>query len=261
MLRWGVVVAVGVGLAIGAGAARAESGRRLLGTVQITGDVEAALPDGPWRPLTGGAAVAGMRIRTAARGVAVVQLANGDVVGLAESSSCELGDAVPVRIRLLGGRLALRLAPLSALMVEAGAAQVRPPATSPVALGSQREALVTLDAGTVVVRPYRGSFEVAGPGDGSATQVAAGQQATLAPQAAAPIITAAAASESTVKGNAEEGGVLAALGLSPLAAGLIGGGAVVVGGAIGGAAAAGAFSSDGDDSDGGGGAQGSPFRP
>ena len=54
MRTWSVVVGVGLGLGIGAGRVHAEA-KRLLGTVRATGSVEAALPGGPWRPLTGGA--------------------------------------------------------------------------------------------------------------------------------------------------------------------------------------------------------------
>jgi len=265
MRMWTVV---GVVLACGFGASPVHAeAKQLLGTVRATGAVEAGLPGGPWRPLTGGAVVEGMRLRTGADGVAVVQLSDGDVLGLAESSSCELPGAGQTHVRVLQGRLAVRLRAESALVVDAAESSVRPPATTPVST-SQREALVTLDQGTVLVRPYRGSFEVATAADGSAVQVAPGQQATLAPQAKTPIVvaadtTGAPGKEKAASHKAEEGGgVLAALGISPAVAEAIGGGAVVVGGAVGGAAAAGAFSSGGgDSSNSGGGAQGSPFRP
>ena len=262
MRRWSVVAAiavVGVGLATQAGA----EAKRLLGTVRVTGPVEAALPGEAWHPLTGGAAVEGMRIRTGAQGVAVVQLSNGDVLGVAESSSCELGAAA--RVRLLDGRLALRLQPDSGLVVDAAAATIRGPAVSPVAAGL-REAMIGLSEGTLLVRPYRGGLEIGGPAEGVVTQVAAGQQAVLAPQAKAPTVTLASATpgvapELQTGGQAAGGGFLASLGLSSTAAMLIGSGVAVVGGAVGGAAASGAFSTGGSGTSGGGGAQGSPFRP
>lgn len=265
MRRWSVVAALAACvMGLGTGRAGAEA-KRLLGTVRVTGPVEAALPGEAMRPFTGGAAVDGMQIKTGAGGVAVVQLSDGDVLGLAESSTLELSNGNSGRVRLLDGRLALRLRSESALEIDAAAATVRPPAVSPVAVG-QREALVSVTEGTALVRPYRGAFEMAGPDEGTITQVQAGQQATLAPQAEAPVVVAAAAGTSSLKADASTaakaggGGLLATLGLSPTMATILGTGAAAVVG-VGGAAAAGAFSSDGDGSDGGGGAQGSPFRP
>src|SRR5437868_14123154 len=119
-MRMLVVVGLGLGLAIGAGRVHADA-KRLLGTVRATGAVEAALPGGPWRPLTGGAVVEGMRLRAGADGVAVVQLSDGDVLGLTESSTCELPAEGQPHVRLIDGRLAVRLRAESALVVDAAA--------------------------------------------------------------------------------------------------------------------------------------------
>ncbi len=257
--RWTFAATAVAAMALGAADARGDA-KRLLGTVRATGQVESALPGQDWRPLTGGAVIEGMRLRTGADGMAVVQLSDGDVLGLAEASTCELPVGGDGHVRLIDGRLALRLRAESGLVVDAAAASVRPPAVNPVALG-QREALVTLDRGTATVRPYHGTFEVSGPGEG-VIQVAAGQEATVAPQAKSPVVAAATTPPDTdAKKAAEGGGVLAALGIPPTIAEIIGGGAAVVGGAVGGAAAAGAFSGGDGGSTDTGGAQGSPFRP
>ena len=255
------VVGVGLGLGLGAGATGAETKRTLLGTIRSSGAVEAGLPGQDWRPLTGGALVEGMRIRTAAKdSAAVLTLASGDVLGLAEGTVCEVGTSRPVRVRLLEGKLALRLRADSPLVVDAGAASVRAPAATPAATGATREALLTLRDGTAVLATYRGAFELTGTGDGTPVQVAAGQQATVLPQGGAPAVSSAPSGKAAAAGAAGGGGALAALGISETTAAVIGGGVAVVGG-LGGAAAAGAFSGDGDSGDDTGGAQGSPFRP
>jgi len=246
--------------------AAAEEAHRVLGTVRVQGEVESALSPGGWQPFSGGPLLEGMRIRTGARGAAVLELASGDLLGLGEGCTCELGTGRPLAVRLKAGRLAVRLRPGAALIVETPGGVVRPPAAT-LSTGSRfQEAMVTVSRGTTILHTYQGTFELVGPG-GAVSTVDAGHEASLEPGATTARLTPVAATTADAPaGEANRkrrtgAGILGAFGLSPLTAALVGGGVVVAGGAVGGAAAGGAFSSHGSAAASASGQQGSPFRP
>src|SRR6185436_7760776 len=203
-----------------------------------------------WHPLRNGALLDGTEVRTGPDGRAVLELTNGDIAALGGSSSAELvGEGT--RLRLRAGRLAVRLQPASALVVETPIATVALPALRPVAVSAPSEALVTLGDGTTTVRSFRGAFEATRPG-AAPLVVADNQAVTLGADAGAPPTPLAA------EPKGEEKSVWAALGISPGMGALLGG-ALAVGGGVGGAAAAGAFSGE-SEADGTAVDQGSPFR-
>jgi hypothetical protein len=249
---WALVGAALVGTIGEPGASRAEApaGRRVLGTTRVVGLVEARQDGAEWRALQNGALLDGMQLRTGPEGRAVLELTNGDVAALGGSSSAELGGE-GARLRLLTGRLAVRLQPSSALLVDTPAATVALPALRPVAVGGPSEALLTLGNGTTTVRSFRGTFEARRPG-AEPIVIADNQTVTVGAEAGAPPAPAAPEAKS-------EESAWAALGISPgMGAAL--GGVLAVGGGVGGAAASGAFS--GESSETGTAAdQGSPFRP
>jgi hypothetical protein len=239
------------------GAARAEEAAgaaRVLGTVRVTGDVEAKRADAEWRTVSGGPVLEGTALRTGEGGAAVVKLAAGDVLGLAERSSLEFGSAP--RVRLVSGRLALRLPASSGLEVDTPHGLVRVPAVAGATGDETREGLVAVEGETTTLHVYRGVLDAV-PSGGRPAPVGAGAVATLGPGTRVDVTPAPGGGAAT----AAKTGLVAGLGLSPLGALFVTTGVAVAGG-LGAAAATGAFSNeDGGGSAPAGGNQGSPFRP
>lgn len=277
-VRGVIFAAVVAALSVGGSrvADAAQSGRKVLGTVRIAGAVEGSLETDRWMPLFGGAVVEGLSIRTGEKAGAVLQLSNGDLIGLTESTTARVGSGTPLHVRLESGKIAFRLQAGSTTVLDTpqGAARLSP--TRPASTGSvQYEALIEYTGGTTTLQAYRGDFELVGAGD-IATPVESGQRATLAANSSTPTIVLADASSSGTPpavGESDDTGQKKAgagasesslpFGLSPLWATVIGVGALA---AIGGGIAAGVSGGGGggDSNDaavgGGGGNQGSPFR-
>lgn len=168
--------------------------RRTIGTARVAGNVESMVRPGTWRPMTGGAVVEGMGIRTGAKDTgAVLELANGDMIGLAESSEVTIAPGRPLAVRVLAGRVAYRLRAGSTTVLETTRGSVRAPAVRQVSSGNPvREGVVAYGDDTMTVQGYRGVTEIVAP-NGHAATVAAGQIGTLAPLADAPKVQLAAA--------------------------------------------------------------------
>ena len=272
---WKRPIAGGIGLAVFtvglgiAGAWGASLGRRVLGRVQVAGTTLQALEPGAWEPLSAGAVIEGSAIRTGADGTAVVELPNGDLLGLGDQSTLRVGTGSPLRVALEEGKLAVRLRRGSAMAVEIPGGLVREARTSPTAT-APHEVLVTVANDTAHVQTYRGSVEILGNG-GVVTRVNAGQVATLDPAASAPTIVAAASTLSVAadandkaggKKKKKRGAFSLPFGLSPMWASIIAG-TVVVGGGVGAglALSGGSSGSSGGNARGQGGrGSGSPFR-
>lgn len=239
--------------------------RRVIGTLRVTGTVESALAPDEWRPLAPGAAVEGMSVRTGPKGsAAVLELTNGDLIGVAENSTVQIGSGEPMRIQLEKGHAAYRLRPESGTVIETPRGTVRAPVTQGAATGSQMgEGVVMLDDGMTTVHGYRGTTELVAK-DGQVTTVKSGQVATLDPEA--PMVladssaTAGAGAEPASTAAAESGGAFdwfpSIAGLSPGASAAVVGGVVVAGAGAG--IAAGVSSGGGGDSSEVG--QGSPYK-
>src|SRR4051812_8453573 len=101
------LAAVGVSGSRVAGAA--PSGRGVLGGGGIGGSVEGSLEKDRWMPLFGGAVVEGLAIRTGEKAGAVLQLSNGDLIGLTEGTTARVGRGSPLHVRLDSGKIAFRL--------------------------------------------------------------------------------------------------------------------------------------------------------
>jgi hypothetical protein len=246
----------------GAGAAE----RQVVGTFRVTGTVESALEPNVWRPLSHGAAVEGAYVRTGPKGsAAVLELTNGDLIGVADNSVIQIGRGEPLHIRVEQGSAAYRLRPASGTAIETPRGIVRAPLAQGASTGAQMgEGVVKLDGETVTVQGYRGTSELVAT-DGQVTTITSGQLATL--DADSPVTTIAeastipGASAGASKGDAKKGGAFdwfpSIMGLSPgQSAALVGG--VVVAGA--GAGIAAGVSGGGDGSDDSASGQGSPFR-
>jgi hypothetical protein len=241
-------------LALGQQAAAAAE-RRVVGTLRVAGKVESALePDG-WRPLAAGAAVEGMSVRTGPKGsAAVLELSNGDLIGVAETSTIQVGTGEPLRLRLEEGHAAYRLQPGSKTVIETPRGTIRAPGADQAQAG---EGVVMLDQGTTSVQGHRGVSELVA-NDGQVTTVQPGQVATLDADESGATVAGAGR---TAGAGAEQGGTFdwfpSILGLSPGASAALVGGVVVAGAGAG--IAAGVSGGGGDDSDGAD--QGSPFKP
>jgi hypothetical protein len=252
-------------------AAAAQPGRRVLGTVRIAGSVEGSLEPDRWMPLFGGAVVEGLSIRTGEKAGAVLQLSNGDLIGLTEGTTARVGTGTPLHVSLEGGKIAFRLQPGSTTVLDTPQGAARLPSAQPASTGGgQYEALLEYSGGSTSLQSYRGNFELVGSGD-IATPVESGQRATLAANSTTPTIVLADSSGTppgvgdSDDSNQKKGGDATSslpFGLSPLWATVIG--VAVLGGIGGGIAAAasggGGGSSSSSDVGGGGGNQGSPFR-
>jgi len=234
-------------------AAAVETPRSVLGTVRVTGQVQTAIKDSPWRPLTGGALVDGMAITTAEQSTALLQLSNGDVVALADNTTCTVeGPSSRPRVRLQRGRLSVHLLTDSPTTIETPRTVVRASEFGPAATSGRHEALLAVASGTTVVEAHSGGFELVGPGN-NVSQLEAGQVATLSATADEPTITQVAAGERgeavTTAAPAEEEGWKGPFGWGPWTTGLVATGIVAAGVGIGVGV-----------SSGGGGDGGSPFR-
>jgi hypothetical protein len=260
--RWRLGAVIGcalVALAVLTTAAQ----RRVVGTVRTVGTVEGALPPNGWQPLTSGAAVEGMSVRTGGTGsAAVLELSNGDLIGITEHSSIQIGDGSPPRVRLEEGRAAYRLRAASPTVIETPQGALRALPTEPASTGGQlAEGTIAIADGTTTVLGHRGSADVVGA-DGQVVPVKAGQQATLA--APDQPITVADTTMADAGTGAVEGGrgsvfdrFPSILGLSPKASAALVGGAVVAGAGAGIGVGVSQGGGDGDDGVG----QGSPFKP
>jgi hypothetical protein len=242
--------------------------RRVVGRLRVTGKVESALEPNVWRPLARGAAVEGMYVRTGPKGsAAVLELASGDLIGIAENSLIQIGTGQPVRVHLVQGHTAYRLRPEGGTVIETPRGTLRAPVTQAAAstAAEMGEGVVKLDGGTTTVHGYRGTAELVAK-DGQVTTIRSGQVTRL--DAESETITVADADTTAGVGAglpetaAKEGGGAfdwfpSILGLSPGASAALVGGVAVAGA---GAGIAAGVSSGGDDSDGGAVGQGSPFR-
>ena len=274
-VRGVIFAAVVAALSVGGSrvADAAQSGRKVLGTVRIAGSVEGSLETNRWMPLFGGAVVEGLSIRTGEKAGAVLQLSNGDLIGLTEGTTARVGSGSPLHVRLESGKIAFRLQAGSTTVLDTPQGAARLPPTQPASTGgTQYEALIEYSGGTTSLQAYRGDFELVAAGD-IATPVESGQRATLAPNSTTPTIVLADASSSGTPpavgdsddSNQRKAGAAESslpFGLSPLWATVIGVGALA---AIGGGVAAGVAGGGGGSSNnaavgGGGGNQGSPFR-
>jgi hypothetical protein len=244
--------------------------RDVLGSLRVTGAVESTLDVEAWHTTTGGAVVAGMAVRTVGEGsVAVAQMSNGDLIGLAANSRARFEAGI---VYAEQGKVAFRLRPGSTLEVATPRGVVRAPGAQLVATGgSLREGMVTVTDEGTSVQGYRGTSEMTGP-DGEVILIEAGQVASFAEDANAAKVHKAATLEPA--DPKKEGGYLdwfpSILGLTPTeSAALLGIGVGIAGAG----AAAGVVASDSgsdDDSDAsasggggggaGGGGDGSPFR-
>lgn len=226
--------------------------RQALGTVRVSGSVEAKDDGGEWHPLRAGILLEQTEIRTAADGRTILTLANGDVVAVGGSSSVRIGRGSVPRLALEGGRLGIRVQPSSRLGIETPSGKVALPAFPRVAVTGLSEALVSFDRGNTTVQSFRGDFEATRPG-AQPILIAESKSVTLGqPESGAPPAVGEKKTESK--------DMWAALGLSPGMAAAIGG-ALAVGGGVGGAAASGAFSDDSSTAADKTAEQGSPFRP
>lgn len=145
---------------------------------------------GTWHPMTGGAVVQGMGIRTGARDAgAVLELANGDMIGLAESTEVVVAEGTPLAVRARAGRVAYRLRAGSTTRIETPHGALRLPLTAneDSSVGAAGEGVVRWSDGTMTVESYRGRSEIVGP-DGRATPLAAGEVGTLGPEADVPLV-------------------------------------------------------------------------
>jgi hypothetical protein len=269
------VAAVTLGGSVPGGCAT-ESPRGVLGTVRVAGDVLAALAEGAWRPLTGGAIVEGMAIRTGAGATALLQFANGDIVGLGENTLLRAeGSGTRPIVKLQRGRLTVHLLGGSPTTVETPRAAVRVSEFGPAAKSGRHEALVAVASGTTVIEAHTGGFDLRGPGE-AVSHIDAGQVATLGAHAKAATVTQVtekkkeapaeeAATEQAATGEPaageekkEEEGWRGPFGWGPWTTAGVGAGIVAaIGIGIGVAAGGGGGGGDG----GGGGSQnGSPFR-
>lgn len=257
----GVVGALVMGTATWASAVQ----RRVVGTLRVTGTVESALEPDVWRPLAPGAAVEGMAIRTGPKGsAAVLELTNGDLIGVAENSSIEIGTGDPLHVRLDKGHAAYRLRPESGTVIETPRGTLRAPVAQGAATGSQLgEGVVMLDDGATTVHGYRGTSELVAK-NGQVTTVRSGQVATLDVEQSTMLAEANATSGAgampTETAATESGGAFdwfpSIAGLSPGASAALVGGVAVAGAGAG--IAAGVSSGGGGSSSEVG--QGSPFR-
>ncbi len=240
------------GLVFGAHPAIAAAPRRVVGTVEVSGDVEAATVPQAWRPLAPGAFVDGSSVRTGSKGAVVLALATGDVVGIGQHTTCTVDGN---RIVLASGHIALRLRTGSPLAVATPRGIVREQAFILAAASSDEEALVIVEGDVTTIQSYRGAFEILTP-NGRTTPVLAGQVATFGAGDETPTIVPAAATIPAATADLGPGNNLAAIalpfGISPVVASVVAGG-VVVGGTIGGVAASGGFS--------GGSSEPSPTQP
>jgi hypothetical protein len=207
-----------------------------------------------------------MSVRTGPKGsAAVLELTNGDLIGVAENSTIQIGTGEPLRVRLDKGHAAYRLRPESGTVIETARGTVRAPLAQGASTGSQLgEGVVMLDGGTTTVHGYRGTSELVAK-DGQVTTIRSGQVATL--DAESPTVVAdssatagAGAGAAMPEAAAEGGGAFdwfpSIAGLSPGASAAVVGGVAVAG--------AGAGIAAGASSGGGGGSsevgQGSPFK-
>lgn len=233
--------------------AEASAARRVLGNVRVWDRVEAKDASGEWRALRSGALLDGTELRTGPDGRAALELTNGDVVALGGSSSAALAGEGTPRVRLLSGRMALRLQPSSSLVVDTPIAAVALPSVRPVSASGPGEALVTLDDAAVTVRSFRGTFEATRAGT-EPILIADNQSVTLGADAGAPPARATVAEP-----KGEQKDIWATLGIPPGIAAAMGVGLATAGGLTG-AAASGAFSEESSET-GPAADQGSPFRP
>lgn len=252
--------------ALAAGAASRAVQRRVVGTLRVTGTVESAIEPNVWRPLTPGAAVEGMSVRTGPKGsAAVLELTNGDLIGVAENSTIQIGAGEPLRVQLEKGHVAYRLRPESGTVIETPRGTVRAPLAQGASTGSPQmgEGVVMLADGTTTVHGYRGTSELVAK-DGQVTTIKSGQVATLEGDAPATTVAdagaTAGAGAALPQAAAESGGAFdwfpSILGLSPGASAAVVGGVAVAGAGAG--VAAGVSSGGGSSSSGVG--QGSPFK-
>lgn len=251
-------------LTLGAVEQAAAAQRRVVGTLRVTGKVESAVDPGAWRPLAPGAAVEGMQVRTGPKGsAAVLELANGDLIGVAENSTIEIGSGEPLHIRLERGHAAYRLRPESGTVIETPRGTLRAPLAQGRPAASQTgEGVVMLDDGITTVHGYRGTSELVAK-DGQVTTVESGQVATLDAEASPPTVadagaTAGAGAELPKDEEGTFGWFPSILGLSPAASAALVGGVVVAGA---GAGVAAGVSGGGSDHDSASVGQGSPFKP
>jgi hypothetical protein len=263
-------------LAAGTPAAHAEepAQRVVLGTLRVSGSVESTIDVDAWRPTTGGAVVEAMAVRTGGEGsVAVAQMTNGDLIGLAANSLArfEAGSVYAEK-----GKIAFRLRPGSSLEVTTPRGVIRAPGAQPVATGGQlREGMITVTDEGTTVQGYRGTSEMTGP-DGEVILVETGQIVTFAADSGSAKVRQVKSGDPG--GAKDEGGGYfgwfpSILGLTPTeSAALVGIGVGLAGGAAGASVAATSGDDDGDGNDpsnaggggdGGGGdagGGGSPFR-
>jgi hypothetical protein len=258
----------------------ADSGpRQVLGTLAVQGEVrvQQASETG-----TNGTAVVGKQggpllertvIRTSEGGAALLTLTGTDgVVGLRAGATLRTGarERDGLRMDLVSGEALIRLPAGSHLSLETSTASIRADALIPASTGPVRasEASVRVLAdGRTVVRVETGNVRVEGR-SGPAALVKAGEEATVAHDAAPKVVAASSASPPVAPANEDDKKVSAGIfGVDPMVAGLALAGVGVTAGVLGGLGASGNLgngsSHDSETSPalgGGGGPAGSPFR-
>jgi len=267
--RWTVRLAAG--LVIGGtlagriAPALAVSGpRQVLGTVSAQGDVRVRKEGGDGEAISrsGAALLEGTLITTGPRSAALLNLSSDGMIGLRANGAVEAGTrgVDGLRVTLWTGEALVRIPITSRMTLATATGTIRADELMPVAAGpiAAAEASVTLRAdGETVVRVQSGSLRIEGA-DGGPTVVRAGEQATLAPDAAPrlveaasvppPVATApAAAAPAIATAKAASAGIFSVDHDLAMLVGL--GSAVVVGGTLGGLAGSGQFSDDDDHPD------------
>lgn len=258
----------------------ADSGpRQVLGTLAVQGEVrvQEATESG-----TKGTAVVGKQggpllertvIRTSDGGAALLTLTGTDgVVGLRSGATLRTGtrDREGLRVELVAGEALVRLPAGSRLSLETPTASVRADALIPASTAPPRasEASVRILAdGRTVVRVETGTLRVEGH-QGPASLVKAGEEATIAPDAAPKVVAASSVAPPVAPANDDDKKAAAGIfGVDPMVAGLALAGVGVTAGVLGGLGASGNLGNgDSNDSEtspalgGGGGPAGSPFR-
>ena len=259
----------------------ADSGpRQVLGTLAVQGEVRVQEASAAG---TKGTAIVGKQggpllertvIKTSEGGAALLTLTGTDgVVGLRSGAVLRTGtrERDGLHVELVSGEALVRLPAGSHLSLETSTASVRADALIPASTGPPRasEASVrVLPDGRTVVRVETGNLRVEGR-SGPAALVKAGEEATIAHDAAPKIVAVSSVSPPVAPATEDDKKVSAGIfGVDPMVATLALAGVGVTAGVLGGLGASGNLGNGGDGHSsetspalgGGGGPAGSPFR-